>query len=235
MELSTALAMAEELVREHGLRGWKVGLDRARTRAGVTRFATREITLSAPLTRLHSSTMVRDTVLHEIAHALVGPRHGHDRAWKATAVRIGASPQRCLPEGAPTLAGAWVGTCPAGHEVTRHRRPTRVVLCGRCPGVAPRDRALRWRHHGQEVPMHPNFRAEWARLVEGAGHPLSDQLRPGDRVRLAVPGRYRGTVGTILRRGRTRYHVQVAGGVVTVPFALVDPLHAVGGLLQESG
>ncbi|WP_153394800.1 SprT-like domain-containing protein [Ornithinicoccus halotolerans] len=234
MELSTALAMAEELVREHGLRGWTVGLDRARTRAGATRFATREITLSAPLTRLHSSSTVRDTVLHEIAHAMVGPRHGHDRVWQAAALRIGASPQRCLPDSAPTLPGPWVGTCPAGHQLTRHRRPTRVLLCGRCPGPA-RERAMRWRHHGREVPMHPNFRAEWARLVEGKAHPHSDQLRPGDQVRVVAPGRYLGTTGTIVRRGRTRYHVRLGPGVLTVPFALVEPLAAVDGLLQDSG
>ena len=37
---------------------------------------------------------VRDTILHEVAHALVGPGHGHDTVWKATAAQVGARPQR---------------------------------------------------------------------------------------------------------------------------------------------
>jgi hypothetical protein len=36
-----------------------------------------------------------DTILHEIAHALVGPRHGHDTVWKAKCTDIGARPERC--------------------------------------------------------------------------------------------------------------------------------------------
>ncbi len=36
---------------------------------------------------------VRDTVLHEIAHAIAGPEAGHGPLWKATARRIGATPR----------------------------------------------------------------------------------------------------------------------------------------------
>ena len=60
-------------------RAGRVAYDSAKRRAGVCRFATQTLGLSAPLTTLHSEVEVRDTILHEIAHALVGPRHGHDR------------------------------------------------------------------------------------------------------------------------------------------------------------
>ena len=36
---------------------------------------------------------IRDTVLHEIAHAIAGPEAGHGPLWKATARRIGATPR----------------------------------------------------------------------------------------------------------------------------------------------
>ena len=32
---------------------------------------------------------IRDTLLHEIAHAIVGPGHGHDAVWQTAARRIG--------------------------------------------------------------------------------------------------------------------------------------------------
>ena len=73
MEVTRALATGRRLLREHGLDDWTIVADRAKTRAGVCRFAKRQIGLSAPLTTLHSDDEVLDTILHEIAHALVGP------------------------------------------------------------------------------------------------------------------------------------------------------------------
>ncbi|HEX6056605.1 MAG TPA: SprT-like domain-containing protein, partial [Intrasporangium sp.] len=95
MELSAALKLGRELMAAHGLSDWVLNLDRARTRAGACRPARREISLSAHLTRLHPEDEVRDTILHEIAHALVGPGHGHDAVWRAKALAIGCSGQRC--------------------------------------------------------------------------------------------------------------------------------------------
>ena len=91
MEVTRALATGRRLLREHGLDDWTIVADRAKTRAGVCRFAQRQIGLSAPLTALHSDADVLDTILHEIAHALVGPQHGHDAVWRAKARAIGCT------------------------------------------------------------------------------------------------------------------------------------------------
>ena len=132
MEIGAAREMARGLMDEHGLQGWQLTFDRAKRRAGVCRPGQRTIGLSRPLTELHDVAQVRDTVLHEIAHALAGPRAGHGPRWREIAAAIGAVPQRCLPSDAPTVAGAWVGTCPAGHTIDRHRRPTQVSSCREC-------------------------------------------------------------------------------------------------------
>lgn len=118
MRMDHALAMARRLMADHELHGWTVVADRAKTRAGVCRFGKRQIGLSRPLTELHSEEEVRDTILHEIAHALVGPEHGHDRVWRAKARAIGSSGERCVSLDAPRVVGDWVGTCPAGHTST---------------------------------------------------------------------------------------------------------------------
>lgn len=36
---------------------------------------------------------IKDTVLHEIAHAIVGGKHHHNNVWKACCNKIGCKPQ----------------------------------------------------------------------------------------------------------------------------------------------
>ncbi len=220
MDLTDAYELAVSLCERHGLQGWRVELDTAKRRAGVCRYTDRVIGLSGPLTRLHDEAEVRDTVLHEIAHALVGPAHRHDAVWRATARRIGCSGRRCVPADAPRLQGAWVGVCPAGHTSDRHRRPERVVSCRRCSPSFSVDHVLQWTRHGRPAVMHPNYVAELEALRTGRRVAI---VPPGTRVRVVVPGPYDGRVGRVVKRGRTRYHVHLPEGVLQVAFAGVVP------------
>lgn len=212
--------MADRLLREHGLTGWRVELDSAKRRAGVCRFPDRLIGLSGPLTELHSEEEVRDTVLHEIAHALVGAAHGHDRVWRATALRIGCSGRRCVDAESPRVAGAWMGVCPAGHVKDRHRRPERVLSCGQCSRSFSLDHVYEWSYRGRPAIMHPNYLAELAALREGRRLHV---LPIGATVRITVPGEHQGRVGRVVKRGRTSYHVRVREGLLRVAFAGVEP------------
>ncbi|WP_193605727.1 SprT-like domain-containing protein [Nocardioides dongkuii] len=230
MQLAAAAALGRALLDEHGLQDWSLVFDRAKRRAGICRSERREIGLSAPLTELHEEADVRDTLLHEIAHALVGVRHGHDAVWRTTARRIGCSGERCVRPDAPELPGAWVGTCTAGHQVTRHRRPDRPAACRRCGPAFDLAHLLTWTHHGRTVAMSARYEAQLRRLRERAetmpaGTPGSRPvvvLRPGERARVIAVGRYHGAVGAVVKRGRTRYHLRTPEGVLTVPFELVE-------------
>lgn len=214
--------MAERLVEQHALLGWRVEYDGAKRRAGVCRFRDRVIGLSAPLTALHDEGQVRDTVLHEIAHALVGPGHGHDAVWREIAVRIGCSGQRCVEADAPRVAGAWMGVCPAGHVRDRHRRPERVVSCPECAPGFSLAHVLTWTYRGRPAAMHPNYLAELEALRQG--RPLT-LLPVGARVRVTVPGEFEGMIGRIVKHGRTSYHVRVRGGILRVLFAGAELAH----------
>ncbi|ASR87250.1 SprT-like protease [Mycobacterium phage LastHope] len=112
------------LIREHGLIGWTVAWDNARRRAGQCRYSTRTISLSRALLRQRSYDDTMMTITHEIAHALVGPKHGHNAVWAAKHRELGGNGQRCfehLDESAP-----WMGTCSHGKKFARYRAPKRL-------------------------------------------------------------------------------------------------------------
>lgn len=131
MDSQQAHELAVSLMAQHGLSDWHFGFDRAKKRAGQTNFRDSRITLSQYITAGSTTEQVRDTILHEIAHALVGPQEKHGPKWREQAKKIGATPRASM-RGAPQLEGIWVGTCPNGHVIYRHRRPTRPTSCGVC-------------------------------------------------------------------------------------------------------
>ncbi|MBZ5735408.1 SprT-like domain-containing protein [Nocardioides sp. TRM66260-LWL] len=220
MDLDAALRLATALLHEHGLDDWQVRLDSAKRRAGVCRHDRRIIGLSAPLTLLHAEAEVRETVLHEIAHALAGPEHQHDAVWRAIARRIGSTGARCVSPEAPRVEGAWRGVCPAGHVVERHRRPERVLSCGRCSRVFSLEHVYAWTHRGRPAPMHPNYLADLAAHRAGI---TPVRLGVGHRARIVVPGSHAGRIGVVVARGRTRYRLRIGAELLSVPFAGVEP------------
>lgn len=104
MERLAAIAnRAEKLLERHGLSDWQFNFDNARKRAGKCAYDEKTITVSERFCLKAGNDDVTDTVLHEIAHALVGARHGHDAVWRAKAREIGCSAQRthCIDFAAP--------------------------------------------------------------------------------------------------------------------------------------
>jgi SprT-like family len=95
MDLAEAEKLAKGLMQQHGLSGWEFKWDRAKKRLGCCNYTRKRISLSAFQTRVRGEMEVKDTILHEIAHALLPPRSGHGKLWKAKCVEIGAKPVRC--------------------------------------------------------------------------------------------------------------------------------------------
>ena len=226
MNLEEVRELAAGLLVRHRLTGWRLVFDNARTRAGACRSDRREITLSRPLMSLYNAEQVTETVLHEIAHALAGAGHGHDRVWRTIARRIGASGGRCLPADAPQVDGPWAGICPAGHRTTAYRRPVRVRSCTECSPRFDITARYTWTYQGRPAEMDPRYDAELARLLDGRPAPVPASVAVGDRVRLTGAGKYAGLTGIVEKRGRSRYQVRTRAGLLSVSFSAAQPVTA---------
>lgn len=140
--------MALSLMAEHGLQEWGFQWDNAKRRAGQCRYGKCDnpgiLSFSAPLMSLWTPEQQRDTVLHEIAHALTRG-HGHDATWQSECVRIGADPARTWGHnGEEELESRYTGTCPNGHQTPRERIPSGERSCNRCASRFDRRYLIQW-------------------------------------------------------------------------------------------
>jgi predicted SprT family Zn-dependent metalloprotease len=144
MKLQQAQVLAIALLEQHGLLPeWSFHFDHSKVRFGTCNYTKRQISLSRHLVALNSEEQVRETILHEIAHALAPRGAGHGRAWRTIAISIGCKGQRCYGPEVARPVPKYRGTCPTcGSEVRRHRRA--VLACGRCSPVFDGRHQLIW-------------------------------------------------------------------------------------------
>lgn len=132
-------ALALQLMSEHNLNwpAWGFRIARSKLRLGFcqyNRFNGGMIAFSKNFLHL-SDHEIRDTLLHEIAHALVGHRAGHGPQWKLMCVKIGAKPNECADlKSEDKVEFKWTGVCPDGHTLSRHAltEKGRRLACGTC-------------------------------------------------------------------------------------------------------
>src|SRR6185295_10605804 len=93
--LADAFSLAERLLQQHGLTDWKFALNSNKRRLGVCRQHLRRIELSQHYVERNPEEHILDTLLHEIAHAIVGVSHGHNQVWKDMCHQLGCSPNSC--------------------------------------------------------------------------------------------------------------------------------------------
>lgn len=149
LSLPDIQAEARALMDVHGLSGWKLQFDRAVQRAGMCDQGNQLISLSAPLMSRWTEAQRKDTILHEIAHALSSV--GHGRAWQLKCLEIGVDPARTWGrDGEETIPPKYTGTCPAGHEIYRERltQRTRAGSCPVCSRYYNPNYLLTWERTG---------------------------------------------------------------------------------------
>ena len=132
---------SQEMLEARLAHGWTFVLAATQRRLGVCKYRTKRIEIAEYYARNSPQVTVLDTLLHEIAHAIAGPAAKHGPAWKAVAIRLGATPRACDNSHETVVPpGDWQATCPACKKIFHlYRRPNR--LSGyRCRCASPRRR-----------------------------------------------------------------------------------------------
>lgn len=96
MDLMRAQTKAVSEMRKHGLleKGWTFAFDRATSRLGLCNFTKKRITISKHFTGAATEEEFEQTLIHEIAHALLPVSAKHGWQWKAKAKELGYKGKR---------------------------------------------------------------------------------------------------------------------------------------------
>ncbi len=139
MDLKTTQELAIQLMTLHGLtqKGWIFEFDNSKVRFGVCRYRRKLISLSKTLVELNDEYEVKDTILHEIAHALTPGAH-HGWAWQQKCIEIGARPNRCYTSvevNTPSLRYQFKCVCGTLHQ--RAKKPSDRKSACKCQSNIP--------------------------------------------------------------------------------------------------
>lgn len=124
--------------------GYRFSFDNAKSRFGACHYGNdKRITLSRHLCSHNldkTYTKIKDTILHEIAHAICVHLYGkvvgagHGIRWQRIAKQIGCTAQRCYDREKVNLPKSkYTATCPTcGNQSPFHRKPRRKYACSKC-------------------------------------------------------------------------------------------------------
>jgi len=132
--------IAEEwkhLKNKWDLQDWKLNFSNGKRQLGHCNCKKKIISLSNAYIKTNPYDILRDTLLHEIAHAIQFKKTGktdHGPRWKTIAKKVGCTAQRCVSsEDIEVPRGKYVGVCPSCKSVTHfYRKVKRKYSCRLC-------------------------------------------------------------------------------------------------------
>ena len=94
MTINQVLALATELKNKHSeLLSWTISFNKRKRAFGVCNYGKREISISSILIPFMTDSAIKDTIIHEIAHALT-KGHDHDKVLKRKCIELGGTGDR---------------------------------------------------------------------------------------------------------------------------------------------
>lgn len=130
---------AKHLLRSTGLaaKGWTFAWNNHKRSFGLCSYSKKTIYLSRFNFPHVPAKHTRDTIIHEVAHAIAGPRAKHGPEWKAVMRAFGIRNPKACSKGNKVLdeahkrAASWKVYCQTCNwEQPRHRRPKASYFVG---------------------------------------------------------------------------------------------------------
>lgn len=122
------IAYTKTLLQQKNLVGWTAEVSRGRRTIGLCSYTDKTIYLSKHHIENDSYDDVRDTVIHEVAHAL-NPLDGHGNKWRQSAMAMGGTGDQYHSHGS-SYPSKWTTRCINGHapKVYRWNKDT-IYIC----------------------------------------------------------------------------------------------------------
>ncbi len=131
-KLRQALLLGAEMLIEHGLGDWTVGLHNKRKVLADCNNNRKTIRYSKNFIKVAEKDQFQGVTLHEIAHALVGAGHGHDRVFKRKVLEISPNAEYSHANVEnPVHTHKYNLVCPECGTASRSNS-NRGYICGRC-------------------------------------------------------------------------------------------------------
>ena len=132
LEYKTAYLVRKykKYTHKHGLDDWDIRFNNKLGTCATTHYTGKYFMFSKKYiaSTLTDKASIKDTILHEIAHALVGVRRKnnkwliHDKVWRDKAISIGCSGKRCASHQISEPKDyKWLIKCYFGCEYRRHK------------------------------------------------------------------------------------------------------------------
>lgn len=123
------------------LESWEITFDSAKKRAGICKISSKEISFSINHIENNNIETIKDTILHEFAHAIAYQLYsdrGHGKYWKYVARQIGAVPKAKGAFNLPNAPWLLVHACrktaqinPISERFRRNHKIKNYFLVGR--------------------------------------------------------------------------------------------------------
>ncbi len=112
-------------IKKHGLDDWDIRFNNKLRVCATTHYRGKYFMFSKKYiaSTLTDKASIKDTILHEIAHALVGYKvQSHGKIWRDKAISIGCSGKRCASHSISEPKDyKWLISCGKGCEWRKHR------------------------------------------------------------------------------------------------------------------